>query len=306
MKKPITWVHPDPKQPRKYIIDSEVKDLAGTLKTEGLIHPIEVDPNGKIVVGERRWRAMKKVGWKTLEEGKQFIINDRKMTPYERLRRQIIENIHHSSLSGGASTMDAEDEGKAFRAMVDMKIADEAIKENPAIRVIHTELGIPERTIRNALDFIKEDDEVKNSTRKKGKKKGIGKSLFLDANKLKDVKKRGQLKQWILKGKVVTVSIVREMVDRANTYPEKSLQEILNDIKRDADRRKAIEESTAKARRVLDATSNAIQVLGENPLSEVSESEKEKNTVMTYVKLLKESCEKYLRGDVIEGTAVEK
>jgi ParB family chromosome partitioning protein len=58
----IDCLHPDPSQPRKTFNEEKLKGLAETLKTQGMLQPIVADESGRIVIGERRWRAAKLAG----------------------------------------------------------------------------------------------------------------------------------------------------------------------------------------------------------------------------------------------------
>ena len=60
-----------PYQPRKSMDDDALRELADSIKVQGLIQPIvvrEVNSNAKvkyeIIAGERRWRASKMAGLK--------------------------------------------------------------------------------------------------------------------------------------------------------------------------------------------------------------------------------------------------
>ena len=60
--------------------------------TTGVINPIEVDKTFKIITGERRWRASKIAGLKTVPVKILEIDKD------ERLVRKVIENIHNDTM----------------------------------------------------------------------------------------------------------------------------------------------------------------------------------------------------------------
>lgn len=65
----ITEVEPNRNQPRKKFDDEALSELAESIKKYGLIQPIIVtqkDDYYEIVAGERRWRASKKAGMKTI------------------------------------------------------------------------------------------------------------------------------------------------------------------------------------------------------------------------------------------------
>lgn len=66
----VDSIIPNPKQPRTIFDDDALEELADSISTLGLIQPITVrkEPNGKYVIisGERRWRASRLAGRKTI------------------------------------------------------------------------------------------------------------------------------------------------------------------------------------------------------------------------------------------------
>jgi ParB family chromosome partitioning protein len=89
----IDKIKPDKNQPRTSIDELDLREMGKSIITEGVINPIEIDKNFIIVTGERRWRASKLAGLKTVPVK---IID---ITPNERFMRQVIENIHHNTMS---------------------------------------------------------------------------------------------------------------------------------------------------------------------------------------------------------------
>jgi len=66
----IEQILPSLKQPRSYFDEERLKELAHSLKEHGLIQPIVVRRDGmkyRIIAGERRYRAAKLAGLKTLQ-----------------------------------------------------------------------------------------------------------------------------------------------------------------------------------------------------------------------------------------------
>lgn len=58
----VSKVEPNPYQPRREFQESQLSDLAESIRSEGLIQPIvvrEVDGRYQLIAGERRWRAFK-------------------------------------------------------------------------------------------------------------------------------------------------------------------------------------------------------------------------------------------------------
>ena len=66
----LNRIQPNPNQPRRTFNDDTIKELADSLKEQGMMQPILVRPqaNGgfQIISGERRWRAAKEAGLETV------------------------------------------------------------------------------------------------------------------------------------------------------------------------------------------------------------------------------------------------
>lgn len=65
----INNIEPNLNQPRKTFDDDKISDLAESIKEHGVLQPIIVTKKGdyyQIIAGERRWRASKKAGLKTI------------------------------------------------------------------------------------------------------------------------------------------------------------------------------------------------------------------------------------------------
>lgn len=90
---PITKIRPDPHQPRQHFDKDEIEGMAQSIKSEGVINPIEVDPSYTIITGERRWRAAKVAGLKTVP------VKVMKIGKDARFMRQVVENIHHDTMN---------------------------------------------------------------------------------------------------------------------------------------------------------------------------------------------------------------
>ncbi|MEW6115650.1 MAG: ParB/RepB/Spo0J family partition protein [Nitrospirota bacterium] len=60
---------PNPDQPRKIFKQGPLEELALSIREKGLIEPIVITPYGKIIAGERRWRASMMEGTIQTERG---------------------------------------------------------------------------------------------------------------------------------------------------------------------------------------------------------------------------------------------
>jgi len=100
---------PNPDQPREHFDESKIRDLAKSIKFAGLIEPIIVRKYGNgfsIVAGERRFRAVKSLGMKTIRS---VVIeaNDEK-----NFTIALIENIQREAL-------DPIEEAKAYKMLTE-------------------------------------------------------------------------------------------------------------------------------------------------------------------------------------------
>ena len=112
----INDIKPDLAQPRKIFTDKHISELAVSLLTEGFIHPIEISSDMRIVVGECRWRAAKQAGFTEIP----VIINANPLTPYQRLRRQISENMMQSG-ADKTEMMNPTDTAKGLARLLILK-----------------------------------------------------------------------------------------------------------------------------------------------------------------------------------------
>jgi ParB family chromosome partitioning protein len=93
----ISLISPNPKQPRTVFDEAALKELMDSIKEIGILQPPVVrEVSGgryELIMGERRYRAAKAVGLKTIP----VII--RQTPDNELLREALIENIHRSQLN---------------------------------------------------------------------------------------------------------------------------------------------------------------------------------------------------------------
>jgi len=107
---PIEMLKASPNNPRKHFADSDLADLANSIRDKGLLQPIVVRPiaNGEyeIVAGERRWRAAQRAG---IHEVPVLI---RLLSDGEALEIALIENIQRADLN-------PLEEARAFGLLLD-------------------------------------------------------------------------------------------------------------------------------------------------------------------------------------------
>jgi ParB family chromosome partitioning protein len=104
----INDIKPNENQPRKTFDEDKIAELADSIKEHGVIQPLIVSraENGyMIVAGERRWRASRKAGLKTVP----CIV--RELTEEENMLVTIIENLQREDL-------DPVEEAKGLQQMI--------------------------------------------------------------------------------------------------------------------------------------------------------------------------------------------
>jgi len=90
---PITAIRANPEQPRRHFDTDALADLAASISTRGLLHPIIVKREGDgfiVMAGERRFRAAQLAGWDALPA----LIRDD-----DPLEIAMIENLQREDLS---------------------------------------------------------------------------------------------------------------------------------------------------------------------------------------------------------------
>lgn len=96
---PIDLIHPNPDQPRRDFQESDLEELAESIRSRGVIQPVILrrDPAGgrryQIVAGERRWRAAQRAGLHELP------VVVRELDDKDVLELAIIENVQRTDLN---------------------------------------------------------------------------------------------------------------------------------------------------------------------------------------------------------------
>ena len=105
----IDALQANPLQPRGVITPESLVDLVDSIKEHGILEPLVIakTPAGfQIIAGERRWRAAKLAGFKTVPA----IIKE--TTPQGMLEMALVENVQRTDLN-------AIDRAKAFERLIE-------------------------------------------------------------------------------------------------------------------------------------------------------------------------------------------
>ena len=106
-------IEPNPYQPRREFRDDELLELMSSIRENGLLQPIVVRPapagsgaEYQLVAGERRWRAVTRLGWEEVPA----VVRD--MDDRTLLVLALVENLQRSQLT-------PLDEAEAYRQLQD-------------------------------------------------------------------------------------------------------------------------------------------------------------------------------------------
>ena len=142
----IDEISPNRFQPRKYFDNDKLEELVTSIRENGILQPVVVQKSEigyELIVGERRWRASKKVGLKKIPA----VIRD--VSNAQALELAIIENIHRQDLN-------PIEEAEAYArlaeefAMTQEMIAEKAGKSRAGVANILRLLKLP-RNIKESL-----------------------------------------------------------------------------------------------------------------------------------------------------------
>lgn len=139
----LTSIEPNKNQPRKNFDDDKIEALADSIKQHGIIQPIIVTDKGNgfygIIAGERRWRAAKKAGLKTVP----VIIKE--YSSDEAAQIALIENLQREDLN-------SIEEALGYKSLIDeYKMTQEAISQK---------IGKSRSAIANSLRLLTLDKNI--------------------------------------------------------------------------------------------------------------------------------------------------
>jgi ParB family chromosome partitioning protein len=140
----IKKIIPNEYQPRRIFKDNALNDLVASIKENGIIQPVIVrktsDGSYELIAGERRWRAAKMGGLKSIPA----IIKD--AAPVKALELALIENIQREDLN-------PLETAEAFQRLIkDFKLTHDDLSRR---------VGKDRATVSNYLRILKLPSEIK-------------------------------------------------------------------------------------------------------------------------------------------------
>ncbi|HHQ6731454.1 TPA: ParB/RepB/Spo0J family partition protein [Staphylococcus aureus] len=196
----ISDIKPNPYQPRKTFDENHLNDLADSIKQYGILQPIVLRKTVQgyyIVVGERRFRASKIAGLKSVSA----IIKD--LTDEDMMELAVIENLQREDLN-------AIEEAESYqRLMTDLKITQQEVakrlsKSRPYIANMLRLLHLPKKIADMVKDgrltsahgrtllAIKDEQQMLRLAKRVVKEKWSVRYLESHVNELKNVSSKSE------------------------------------------------------------------------------------------------------------------
>jgi ParB family chromosome partitioning protein len=209
----LTLIVPNPRQPRRDFDDAQVKELADSIRSEGLMQPIvvrKVKDGYELIAGERRFRAFKLMGEKTIT-ARILEASDASSAVLA-----LIENLQRADLN-------AIDEALGFASLMrDFSLTQEAVADR---------LGKPRASIANSVRLLALDNELQAYVRKGQLSAGHAKALL----GIENVAHRVQVARLVIeKGLSVraTEAEVKKLASTKKTDRKQAVQTVVADVQK--------------------------------------------------------------------------
>lgn len=202
----LTDIEPNEKQPRRAFDDEALTDLSESIKEHGVVQPIIVRKLGngyQIIAGERRWRASRLAGNRTIPA----IVKD--CSNLEVMELALIENLQREDLN-------SIEEALAYKSLIEeYKMTQEEISK---------QIGKSRPAIANSLRLLQLPQAIKDMI-------AIGKISQGHARALLSIE--GEKKQLEIAKKIIEEQLnVRQIEKMAKAKrKEEKTEELVNDYK---------------------------------------------------------------------------
>lgn len=137
---PVADIFGNPDQPRKHFAEAELRELAASIRVNGLLQPITVRPEGDrwmIVAGERRWRAH------------QLLADDRRFGTILCLVSKVEDaQLAIDAIIENDQRVDVNiiEQANAYQAMIE--------QHGYAVSSLAVKIGKPERHVQDRLNLL--------------------------------------------------------------------------------------------------------------------------------------------------------
>ncbi len=142
----IAQIRPNPMQPRKVFESAHLEDLRNSIENHGILQPIcvrKVEGGFEIISGERRWRAARLAGLRTMP-----VVVREDVSNNEMMELALVENLQRQDL-------DPIEKAQGFAEMIDSL---DLTQEQVAAKV-----GLKRSTVTNHLRLLELDQDVQEA-----------------------------------------------------------------------------------------------------------------------------------------------
>jgi ParB family chromosome partitioning protein len=159
---PVDHLHPNPQQPRHIFDHESLSELAASIRRHGVLQPLLVSQAGPdrylLITGERRWRAARQAGLRTVPA----VIRER-LEDSDQLELALVENLQRQDLT-------PLEEARALdhlRTSLGLSQAE-----------ISTRVGMNRSTVANSLRLLKLPPEIQELVENGTLSAGHGRTLL--------------------------------------------------------------------------------------------------------------------------------
>jgi ParB family chromosome partitioning protein len=158
---PVDSIKPNPFQPRREFDETQLEELANSIAASGLLQPVVVRPRPggvhELIAGERRWRAVQRLGWKQIPA----VIKD--VDDRALLTLALIENLQRDDLSPIDAALGYQ------RLMSEFKLPQQEVA-----RLV----GKDRSTVSNTLRLLRLPPDVQTMIQRKEISEGHGRAVL--------------------------------------------------------------------------------------------------------------------------------
>lgn len=198
----INHISPNRYQPRTIFNPERINELAQTIHTHGMIQPIVVrqvedsDKKYEIIAGERRYRAVKQLGWTEIPA----LI--RQMNDKETASVALIENLQREELT-------VIEEARAYQQLIEIhELTQEALAQR---------LGKSQSTIANKLRLLKLPNPIQQAIMNKSITERHARALIA----LKDEEKQISLLNEVIENQLNVKQTEEKIAKLLSNQPKK-------------------------------------------------------------------------------------
>jgi ParB/RepB/Spo0J family partition protein len=197
----VAELYPHPKNESIYG-DENIQEIAQSIKEDGLTKPLIIKPDGRIISGHRRWKAVKLLGWETVNVIEQEFTDDA-----EELKTLLIENQYRPAKTNEQKCREGmlwEDIEQAnSRKLMGLKGKGEGLSRDRIAKKVGFTSGVNYNKARLVVFAIDETEKSSNFAKAEKLRKALNEKSVNAAYTILNSKKNGtEIQhthiQWIL------------------------------------------------------------------------------------------------------------